>query len=178
MKNDPIAVTLLHNLNLLIDSVADDPVLHRGLLRERRRLLFGLGCPSEVGLPLPSRSAPCGSIHRPRRRLRASCYEALFSGLLSGRRFDVMMLLSARARRSAQRASAAGMSAEPEATTADAGPPPMGAAPASQVGSPSPSLSLSPSGGDAGSGGAGSTGRVWPVSRRKRISASTIRTCA
>lgn len=106
---DPIDIArdLLGSLDQLIAAVEDEPVLHRGLLRERARLLHHLNrclSPPPDGppplrleeLPPPPRGQAAGPPDG--NQLRRALYDALVSDLIDGRRFDAVMLLEARSR--------------------------------------------------------------------------------
>lgn len=140
-----VAHDLITRLDQLIAEVSDDDALSAGLRRERRRLVAHL---ADSGVLLGEKPrAPAG---RRVPALAGPLYQALFHDVLDGRRFDTLMLLSARARRRDQ-----------------------------PVGSPSLSLSRSPapsgpSGPSALGGGASGTTSC----RRKRSKDSTSRTWA
>lgn len=112
-----IASLLLSRLDSLLSAVAGDEALVDSLRRERQRLVAHITRHAEEllhlerplldavpGLPaLPPQPRPLTL--RPQQvahiaeRFRLSCYSALDGGLLDARRFDILLLLGARAQK-------------------------------------------------------------------------------
>src|SRR5262245_8573015 len=98
-----IAHDLLRSIDALIATLADDPLLHAALRRERTRLQNHLqnqlvdSQPFEMRSNRALRRAGQGVRRRLRHglgTLRGVLYQAVASGLLSAPRFDAVMLLA------------------------------------------------------------------------------------
>jgi hypothetical protein len=195
-----IAQDLLSSFDELLSLLADDPVLHPALGRERERLVNHLHLALPRGQELATAPGPQGSPRariaapardgrgRPRRRgpaaarLRAACYAALSSGLLGSQRFDAVMLLGRRAAVQGHPLYASSSSLSSAATLSPAGTASksgdgddgfISAGGASRDGPGDPG----PGNGDRLVGGRYASYGPWP-SCTKRMMASTMRPCA